>query len=295
MRYDIAIIGSGPAGLSAAINAKIRNKSFILFGNDNLSTKLTKAASIDNYLGFHEITGEDLKEKFVEHLEKMEISITNKRINNIYAMGEYFTLLCGSEMFEATTVILATGVEYSKPIKGEEEFLGRGVSYCATCDAPLYRDKNVAVIGYNDESQEEANFLNELTSKTYFIPMYKSESLMRGSKILEDTIEVINDRPVEINGDNLVNNIQFRNIEELAIDGVFVIKDSTSPASLVPGIDIEDRHIKIDAMMNTSIAGCFAAGDCVGRPYSYIKAAGQGQIAALSAVSYLDKLKLKNK
>ncbi|WP_315166290.1 NAD(P)/FAD-dependent oxidoreductase [Metaclostridioides mangenotii] len=295
MRYDIAIIGSGPAGLSAAINAKIRNKSFILFGNDNLSTKLTKAASIDNYLGFHEITGEDLKEKFVEHLEKMEISITNKRINNIYAMGEYFTLLCGSEMFEATTVILATGVEYSKPIKGEEEFLGRGVSYCATCDAPLYRDKNVAVIGYNDESQEEANFLNELTSKTYFIPMYKSESLMRGSKILEDTIEVINDRPVEINGDNLVNNIQFRNIEELAIDGVFVIKDSTSPASLVPGIDIEDRHIKIDAMMKTSIAGCFAAGDCVGRPYSYIKAAGQGQIAALSAVSYLDKLKLKNK
>jgi thioredoxin reductase (NADPH) len=295
MRYDIAIIGSGPAGLSAAINAKIRNKSFILFGNDNLSTKLTKAASIDNYLGFHEITGEDLKEKFVEHLEKMEISITNKRINNIYAMGEYFTLLCGSEMFEATTVILATGVEYTKPIKGEEEFLGRGVSYCATCDAPLYRDKNVAVIGYNDESQEEANFLNELTSKTYFIPMYKSEFLMRGSKILEDTIEVINDRPVEINGDSLVNNIQFRNIEELAIDGVFVIKDSTSPASLVPGIDIEDRHIKIDAMMNTSIAGCFAAGDCVGRPYSYIKAAGQGQIAALSAVSYLDKLKLKNK
>ncbi|MBS5787332.1 MAG: NAD(P)/FAD-dependent oxidoreductase [Clostridioides difficile] len=297
MRYDIAIIGSGPAGLSAAINAKIRNKSLILFGNDNLSTKLTKAASIDNYLGFHEITGEDLKDKFIEHIDKMEISITNKRINNIYAMGEYFTLLCGSEMFEATTVILTTGVEYTKPIKGEEEFLGKGVSYCATCDAPLYRDKNVAVIGYNAESQEEANFLNELTSKTYFIPMYKSESLLRGSNlnILEESIEVINDRPVEINGDNLVNNIQFRNIEELAIDGVFVIKDSTSPSALVPGIDIEDRHIKVDAMMNTSIAGCFAAGDCVGRPYSYIKAAGQGQIAALSAVSYLDKLKLKNK
>ncbi len=297
MRYDIAIIGSGPAGLSAAINAKIRNKSFILFGNENLSTKLIKAASIDNYLGFHEITGKDLKDKFIEHIDKMEISITNKRINNIYAMGEYFTLLCGSEMFEATTIILATGVEYTKPIKGEEEFLGKGVSYCATCDAPLYRDKNVAVIGYNDESQEEANFLNELTSKTYFIPMYKSETLMRGSNsnILEESIEVINDRPVEINGDNLVNNIQFKNIEELAIDGVFVIKDSTSPSALVPGIDIEDRHIKVDAMMNTNIAGCFAAGDCVGRPYSYIKAAGQGQIAALSAVSYLDKLKLKNK
>lgn len=293
MRYDIAIIGSGPAGVSAALNAKIRNKSFILFGNDNLSTKLTKAASIDNYLGFPEISGEDLKDRFRQHMDNMEVSITNKRINNIYDMGDYFTLLSGTEMIEASTIILATGVEYTKPIKGEEEFLGRGVSYCATCDAPLYKEKNIAIIGYNDESQEEANFLHEISNKTYFIPMYKSESLMRGSNLLDEGIEVINDRPVEIAGDNLANNIQFRNSDGLDVDGVFVIKDSTSPAALVPGIEIDDRHIKVDAMMKTNIEGCFAAGDCVGRPYSYIKAAGQGQIAALSAVSYLDKLKRK--
>lgn len=293
MRYDIAIIGSGPAGVSAALNAKIRNKSFILFGNDNLSTKLTKAASIDNYLGFPEISGEDLKDRFRQHMDNMEVSITNKRINNIYDMGDYFTLLSGTEMIEASTIILATGVEYTKPIKGEEEFLGRGVSYCATCDAPLYKEKNIAIIGYNDESQEEANFLHEISNKTYFIPMYKSESLMRGSNLLDEGIEVINDRPVEIAGDNLANNIQFRNSDGLDVDGVFVIKDSTSPAALVPGIVIDDRHIKVDAMMKTNIEGCFAAGDCVGRPYSYIKAAGQGQIAALSAVSYLDKLKRK--
>ena len=290
MRYDIAIIGSGPAGLSAAINAKIRNKTIIMFGNDNLSNKLVKAPSIDNYLGFYDISGDELKDKFKSHIDSMDISIENKRINNIYAMGEYFTIMSGNDMYEATTVILATGVEYTRPIKGEEEFLGRGVGYCATCDAPLYRNKKVAVIGYNEESKEEANFLSELTSKTYFIPMYKKDNLMRSSDNLDDSIEVIHDRPVQIDGDKLVNKVSFKE-NQIEVDGVFVIKDSTAPSALVPGIEIDGIHIKVDNNMKTSIDGCFAAGDCVGKPYSYIKAAGQGQIAALNAVYYLDKLK----
>ncbi|MCC0655441.1 NAD(P)/FAD-dependent oxidoreductase [Clostridioides sp. ES-S-0123-01] len=290
MRYDIAIIGSGPAGLSAAINAKIRNKTMIMFGNDNLSNKLVKAPSIDNYLGFYDISGDELKEKFKSHIDNMDISIENKRINNIYAMGEYFAIMSGNDMYEATTVILATGVEYTRPIKGEEEFLGRGVGYCATCDAPLYRNKKVAVIGYNEESKEEANFLSELTSKTYFIPMYKKENLMRSSDNLDDSIEIIHDRPVQIDGDKLVNKISFKE-NHIEVDGVFVIKDSTAPSTLIPGIEIDGIHIKVDNNMKTNIEGCFAAGDCVGKPYSYIKAAGQGQIAALNAVYYLDKLK----
>lgn len=294
MRYDIAIIGSGPAGLSAAINGKIRNKNIILFGNEILSNKLIKAPSIDNYLGFYDISGENLKEKFKNHIDSMDIKITNKKVNNVYAMGDYFALMSGEEMFEATTVILATGVEYGKPIKGEEEFLGKGVGYCATCDAPLYRDKKVAIIGYNKESEEEANFLSEIASKTYFIPMYKSEGLMRTNQALDDSIEVINDRPVEIHGENLVNKVKLRQ-QEIDVDGVFVIKDSASPKSLVPGIETEGPHIKVDINMKTSIDGCFAAGDCVGKPYSYIKSAGQGQIAALNAVAYLDKLKIEQK
>ena len=295
MRYDIAIVGSGPAGLSAAINAKIRNKNIIVFGTENLSNKLVKAPSIDNYLGFYDISGDELKDKFQEHIKNMGIGISNKKINNVYAMGDYFALISGEEMFESTSVILATGVEYGKPIKGEEEFLGKGVGYCATCDAPLYRDKKVAIIGYNKESEEEANFLNEIASKTYFIPMYKSkDSLMRSSNYLDDSIEVINDRPLQIQGDNLVNKVSFKG-KEIDVDGVFVIKDSASPKSLVPGIETDGPHIKVDLNMNTSIRGCFAAGDCVGKPYSYIKSAGQGQIAALSAVSYLDKLKIEQR
>ena len=293
MRYDIAIVGSGPAGLSAAINAKIRNKNIIVFGNENLSNKLVKAPEINNYLGFPEISGEELKDKFKEHIDNMGIEISNHKITNIYAMGDYFALMSGQNMFEATTVILATGVQYGKPIKGEEEYLGRGVGYCATCDAPLYRDKTVAIIGYNKEAEEEANFLNEIASKTYFIPMYKNQGLMRGSN-LEESIEVISERPIEIEGETLVNKVSFKN-KYINVDGVFVIKDSASPKSLVPGIETEGPHIKVDINMQTSITGCFAAGDCAGKPYSYIKSAGQGQIAAINAVSYLDKLRIEQK
>ena len=292
MRYDIAIVGTGPAGLSAAINAKIRNKNIIVFGSENLSNKIIKAPSIDNYLGFYEISGEELKDKFLEHVKSLDIEICEKRINNIYSMGDYFALMSSDSMYEATTVILATGVEYGKPIKGEEEFLGKGVGYCATCDAPLYRNKKVAIIGYNKESEEEANFLSEIASKTYFIPMYKNESLMRGNHELDNSIEIINDRPIQIQGETLVNKVSFKE-KDIDVDGVFVIKDSASLKSLVPGLDTDGPHVIVDINMKTNIEGCFACGDCAGKPYSYIKSAGQGQIAAINAVSYLDKLKME--
>ena len=166
-RYDIAIVGSGPAGLSAALNAKIRNKKFIIFGNKNLTNKLVKAPKINNYLGFYGITGEGVKERFQEHLQAMDIEITEERINSIYAMGKYFALMANDKTFEAKSVILATGIEYTRPIKGEEEYLGKGVGYCATCDAPLYKGKVVTIIGHNKEAEEEANYVSELAGEVY--------------------------------------------------------------------------------------------------------------------------------
>ncbi|ACA43407.1 NAD(P)/FAD-dependent oxidoreductase [Clostridium botulinum] len=281
-RYDIAIIGSGPAGLEAAINAKIRNKDIIIFGNKELSSKLVKAPKINNYLGFYDISGNELKDKFIDHIDKMGIEITFERINNVYAMGEYFALMVNEKMYEAKTVILATGVEYGKALKGEEEFLGKGVGYCATCDAPLYKNKTVAIIGYNKEAEEEANFVSELASRLYYIPMYRSDYE------LSEKVEVINDKPIEIVGKQHVEKLILKD-SEIEADGIFVLKDSISPAQLVPGLEMEDEHIKVDRKMKTNISGCFAAGDCTGKPYQYIKSAGEGQIAALSAVSYLDK------
>ncbi|OBR92974.1 MULTISPECIES: NAD(P)/FAD-dependent oxidoreductase [Clostridium] len=281
-RYDIAIVGSGPAGLSAAINAKIRNKNIIIFGSSELSGKLIKAPKIDNYLGLPDITGIQLKDRFQHHVANMGIDITYERINTIYAMGQYFGIAVNEKMYEASAVILATGIEYTKALKGEEEFLGRGVGYCATCDAPLYRGKIVTIIGYNKEAEAEANYVNELAKKTYYIPMYR-ESLN-----LNENVEIVRDKVVEISGGNKVEKVILKS-KEIVTDGVFVLKDSIAPDKLVPGLIMENGHIKVDMNMKTNIEGCFAAGDCVGKPYQYMKAAGQGQVAALNAVFYIDK------
>lgn len=288
MRYDIAIVGSGPAGLAASINAKVRNKNIIIFGNNNASVKITKAPSIENYLGFEEISGIQLKDKFMSHVKSMGVEITEKRINNIYSMGDYFTLVSGDDIYEATTVVLATGVEYGKMLKGEEEYLGKGVGYCATCDAALYRNKRVAIIGSNHEGEEDANFLSEIASEVYYIPTYKMTNK------LNDSIKIIEDRPKEIKGEQLANKLVLRN-QELDVDGIFIIKDSVSPKYMVPGVESDGPHIKCDKDMKTNIEGLYVAGDCAGKPYQYLKSAGQGQTAVLSAISYLDKKRIEAK
>ena len=285
-RYDIAIIGSGPAGLSAALNAKIRKKSFIMFGNKELTSRLTKAHEINNYLGFYRKSGKELQEEFSNHLNEMNITITEEKINNIYAMGDYFGLMVNEKMYESTTVILATGVQYGKLFDGEERLLGKGVGYCATCDAPLYKNKVVTIIAYNKHEEEEANFIASIASKVYYIPMYKEEVHV------DSSIEIINDIPVGIVGEDRVSKLKLKN-SEIDTDGIFILRDSISPAQLVPGLKIVDNHIEVDRLMKTNINGCFAAGDVVGKPYQYIKAAGEGNIAALSAVNYIDSIPKK--
>lgn len=286
-RYDLDIIGSGPAGISAALNAKIRKKKFIIFGSNELSNKLVKAEKINNYLGFYGKSGEEIRDEFLNHLEAMDISITEERINNVYAMGDYYSLMANDKVYEATAVILATGVNFGKPFKGEEEFLGKGVGYCATCDAPLYRDKVVTIIAYNKHDEEEANFIADIASKVYYVPMYKEEVEVNSR------IEVVRGIPQEIAGDNRVEKLILKE-GEIVTDGIFILRDSVSPGKLVLGLQMDGNHIKVDRKMQSNLKGCFAAGDIVGTPYQYIKSAGEGNIAALSAVSYIDELNRKN-
>ena len=287
-RYDLAIIGSGPAGLSAALNAQIRKKKFIIFGTNELSGKLTKAEKINNYLGFYGKSGKEIRDEFNNHLKSMDIKITEEKINNIYSMGEYYALMANDKIYEATAVILATGVNFGKPLKGEEQFLGKGVGYCATCDAPLYKDKIITIIAYNKHDEDEANFIGTIASKVYYIPMYKEEVEV------DDSIEVVFDIPKEIHGDNRVEKLILKN-SEIITDGIFILRDSVSPGQLVPGLEMDGNSVKVDRKMQSNLKGCFAAGDIVGAPYQYIKAAGEGNIAALSAVSYIDNLKRTSK
>ena len=287
-RIDIAIIGSGPAGISAALNARIRNKTFKIFGSKEISTKLVKAHKVNNYLGFYGKSGLEIRDEFTRHLESMNIEITEDKINNIYSMSDYFALMGTDNNYEAKTVILATGVNFGKPFKGEEIFLGRGVGYCATCDAPLYKDKVVTVIAYNKHEEAEANFIAQVASKVYYVPMYKEDVEV------DSSIEIVKDTPVEIVGDKLVQKLVLKN-REIETDGVFILRDSISPGQLVPGLQLDGNHVDVDRKMSTNLKGCFAAGDIVGTPYQYIKAAGEGNIAALSAVSYIDEQRKNNK
>ncbi|MDE6752393.1 MAG: FAD-dependent oxidoreductase [Eubacterium sp.] len=278
---DIAIIGSGPAGISAALNAQIRHKSFYLFGSADLSDKVQRSECISNYPAFYDISGENLNKKLSEHLEKAEIPVTEKRITGIYNMGKYFALLSDEEEFDAKTVILATGVEAERPIKGERELLGKGVSYCATCDGNLYKGKTIAVICDNAPMEEEAEYLAELAGKIYYQPLFKE------SKFSADHVERLTSPIVEILGEGKTRGVRCRDGSEIELDGVFFLKQSVSPAVLLQRLAVEDNHVAVDRNMATNIKGCFAAGDCTGTPYQIAKAVGEGNIAAHSAFKYL--------
>ncbi len=280
-RFDIAIIGCGPAGVSAAITAKIRNKSVLLIG-DEISTKVGKAHEIKNYPGLPDITGEDLAGAFLSHLKKMEIDITKKRVSTVYAMGEYFAIQADEEMLEADSLILATGIVTGKSLPGEDELLGRGVSYCATCDASLYRGKSAIVIGYSKKEEREAAFLSEVCSEVRYIPVYKDETE------LPDKVSVVKEQVKEIRSDG-DKRIVVTSEREYEADGVFVLRDAIAPDRLVPGLETDGGHVVVDRHMKTNLDGVFACGDITGTPYQYIKAAGEGNVAALEAVKYLDK------
>ena len=284
MRYDLAIIGAGPAGLSALLNAKIRNKSVIIFGTD--SPSLENSESIKNYLGFGDVSGKELNDAFKKSLDPYDYEKSDQKVQQVYAMGDYFGLMLkNNDMVEATSVIVATGIELKKDMINEDKFFAKGVSYCATCDAALYKGKKVLVIGYNEESLEEANFTSEIVDELIFVNMYKDDIK------LNDSIEVISGEvPVEFIGEDRASVLKFKSGKEISADGFFIIRDSSKPSRLVPSIETDDEHIIVHDNCRTNIRGLYAAGDVAGRPYQINKSVGQGQVAALDAAKYISLL-----
>lgn len=280
-KYDIAIIGTGPAGISAAITAKLRNKNILLLGNGRLSDKIGKAQKIYNYPGLPEVSGSELGEAYASHLKAMEIEVTEDKVNAVYAMGDFFAIQGTGDNYQADSVILATGVHHGKPYPGEQEFLGRGVSYCATCDAPLYKGKKAAIVGFSPKEEKEVEFMAESAAEVLYFPMYREDITF------SKDIRVIREKPVAVEGEEKVKRfVTDKNRYE--VDGVFFLRDSVAPSQLVPGLSMDGTYVKVDRSMETSIEGCFACGDMTGLPFQYVKSAGEGNVAALSAVSYLD-------
>ena len=250
MRYDAAIIGTGPGGVSAAITLKIRNKNVILLGSGALSAKMSRAEKILNYPGLPGISGQELAERMKAHLDSLDIRITEERIGTVYAMGSYFALQ-GKDMIEATTVILATGVFQGKTLPGEDALVGRGVSYCATCDAALYRGRDAVVIGYSAREEKEADFLASVARGVIYIPMYPGETH------LSEAVEVLRAKPALIRQE-AGRRAVVTDRGEIVCDGVFVLRDAVSAGRLVPGLETEGAHVKVGTDMSTSLKGLFA-------------------------------------
>ena len=281
---NIAIIGAGPAGLSAALNASVRNKSVRLFSGDYRETGLYKAERLENILGTPSMTGSDYLEFCRKQVEDRGIEITNGRVLTIMPMGEQFGISVGADFYTADTVILATGIVQKVAFPGERELLGKGVSYCATCDGMLYRGKIVCVVIKASEGIHEANYLKEIGCTVIVISDGRDLSGLQGD------IKVIEGKKITVIGENKVEALQVGD-EKIPCEGVFILRNTVAMDSLMPNLAQENGHIQVGRKMETSIPGVYAAGDCTGKPYQVAKAMGEGQIAALSAVEYVDAKK----
>lgn len=283
--YDVAIIGTGPAGLSAALTLKLHNKDIVWFGSAELSDKVGKSEKIANYPGVPMVSGPELNRRFFEQAEEMGLEMTPKRVTNIADMGGSFMILADNEMFEARTVLLATGVAAAKGMENEDRLLGMGVSYCATCDGFLYKDKTVAVYCTDERMEHDIKYLEETAAKLYVYTSFGYTSDAPNVEILQ--------RPIKkLDGGMKAESMELTDGTKIDIDGIFILRPSIAPSTLFTGLEIDGAHIVTDRNQETNYKGCYAAGDCTGRPYQITKAVGEGNIAAhaiLERLAGLDK------
>ncbi len=273
MSYDVLVIGGGPAGLSAALNVRARGRSVLVVSNPLEENPLWRAEKVDNYLGLPGKTGPELLTELRGHAEAAGAEFREGKVLSTVRAGGAWYVSIGSDMENARALVLAAGVARGKKFPGEAEFLGRGVSYCATCDGMLYRGKAVAVLGFSDTARRETEFLESIGCEvTYF------------------------DRPREcvISGGSAVESVTCDG-RTVQVSGVFLLRPTMAPTDLFPGLAVENGYVAVDRKMATSLPGVFAAGDCTGGPLQVSKAAGEGLVAGQSAAAYAADLIRKNK
>jgi thioredoxin reductase (NADPH) len=279
--WDMIIVGAGPAGLAAALNGRIREKSALILAAGRPASRLQNAPHVKNYPGFNGITGEDLYERFYKHAQDMGVQFREERVENIYPGANFTVVTRSNRIYTGRVVILATGIQQTRQLDGEQELVGRGLGYCTTCDGPLYRNKDVAVLGETPEAEEEVNFLAGISRRVYYFPLYKGEVKV------DRRVDVRREQPQAILGDERVRALALPD-KEIPVDGVFIIRTVAPAERLIAGLHQEQGAITVDRAMATNIPCVFAAGDCVGKPYQIGKAVGEGLIAGQSAIHCLD-------
>ena len=281
MNYDVIVIGGGPAGLSAAVQARVRNKSVLVVSAPAADLPLARAQRVDNYLGLPGLSGTELLARFDAHARELGVERRyGKALNAMPTEGGFFVAV-ESDVVEGRALILACGVGQGTPYPGELELLGAGVSYCATCDGMLYRGKNVVVVGRSSHAPEEANYLQGLGCHvTYAAP--------RRPEGLSPEIPFVKAGEVAILGDGAVTAVQAGG-QLLPCEGVFLLRSAVSPGQLLPGLAFDGPYLQVNRDMATNLPGVFAAGDCTGLPLQVSKAVGEGLVAGLRAAEYLDQ------
>lgn len=269
---DIAVIGAGPAGYSAALSALKRGKSVAVIGQN--TGWLARAERIDNYPGLPGVAGPALLDAMREQAKAMGAQLLPGVVHTVVPLGESFGLSLGAEFVEARRVILCTGAKQPKLLPGEAELLGRGVSYCGTCDGMLYRGKSVAVIGAGEEAVGEANFLAGLCAHVDYFG--------KADTALDPRIALREQKPEAILGKERATGLRADG-QELFYDGVFIFREAMALSALMPGLEMEGAFIRVDRRMRTNLPGVYAAGDCTGLPLQVAKAVGEGCVAALEA------------
>lgn len=271
---DIAIVGAGPAGYSAAITARKRDNSVVVIGQH--TGWLSRAHSISNYPGLPDISGADLLNAMRDQAVALGAQTRPGVVHQIVSMGSSFALSLGGDFIEAKHIILCTGAKQPRLLPGESELLGRGVSYCGTCDGMFYRGKRVAVIAQGPEAVSEANFLAGLCSEVVYFGA--------PDDALDSKIVVSDKKPEAILGEGNVSSLKAGG-EDLPFDGIFIFREAAALSSLLPGLEMDGAFIRVDRQMRTNLPGVFAAGDCTGLPLQVAKAVGEGCVAAISAAA----------
>ena len=280
MSHDILVLGSGPAGLAAAVAARGRGKSVLVIGNRWQDSPLARAERVDNYLGLPASSGKALLEQFYDHAAKAGVDFVTGRAVSMMVYGGVFATV-GSQVYDGKALILAPGVQRQAKYPGEETYLGRGVSYCATCDGMLYRGRAVTVVGRSKDAPQEANYLKSLGCQVVYVSPQEPKGLDR-------EIPFVRAGKLEVRGTDRVSAL-VADGAELPCEGVFILRDALAPTDLLPDLELRNGAIAVDREMATSLPGVFAAGDCTGGPLQVAKAVGEGHTAGLSAAEYVDR------
>ncbi len=299
--YDVIVVGGGPAGLTAALyTARHNHKTLVLEGRKT-GGKALQAHWVDNYPGFPDgISGQDLMENMIKQALRFGAEIRNETVVGLSDFGSLKMITTRMGFYQAKSVVIATGVSRkSLSVPGENEYKGRGVSYCGVCDGPFFRDKTVAIVGGGHDAVHDIEVLSEAAAKIYAIPGKKgySEEFPELTRIrMNPKVEFIMGADVkEIGGSDFVEYVALDGTgpKRLNLDGVFIILENVPTAGILgdAGVSTDASScIVVDGDMETNIKGVFAAGDCTCEGMQIVTAAGMGAKAALSAMRHVKSL-----